>query len=284
MVRPMRRRLVAKSGSLLRRAARERLRRRGYDVVARTHESPLPDIGAIPDDTWSPSELVGVDLRLGDAWVLLEDELAQFVAEFPADFELRNGTYESVDAETLYAMLRWARPRRVLELGSGASSHLIQAAGVGEHRIFDPYPWAATQLGPVEGVTVRPLRAEDIPLAEFTDLGAGDVLFVDTTHTVRTGGDVTRIVLEIIPRLARGVIVHVHDIFLPYDYPRVWIVDLRRAYAEQYLLHAFLAFNDAFEVLLPVHALATADPDRLRRVVPSFGPGVAPGAFWMRRR
>jgi hypothetical protein len=280
----MRSGFVAQSKSLLRRAAREGLRRRGYDVIARTHESPLPDVARLPADTWRPSELVGVDLRLAEAWALVEGELARFIAEFPADFDLRNGTYESVDAETLYAMLRWARPPRVIELGSGASTHLIHAAGVREHRIFDPYPWTATPLGPVEGVPVRPLRAEDIPLSQFAELQAGDVLFVDTTHTVKTGGDVPRIILEVFPRLASGVLVHVHDIFLPHDYPRTWVVDMRRAYAEQYLLHAFLAFNDAFEVLLPAHALATSDPDRLRRVIPSFGPGLAPGAFWMRRR
>jgi hypothetical protein len=276
--------LVATLKSLPRRAAKEGLRRTGYDVIARTHESPLPNLAAIPEETWSASELVGVDVRLPEAWRLLEDELAPFVADFPADFNVRNGTYESGDAETLYAMLRWAEPRRVIELGSGASSHLIQAAGVVEHRIFDPYPWTANRLGAVEGLTVTPLRTENVPMAEFANLAAGDLLFVDTTHTVKTGGDVPRIVLEILPRLASGVLIHVHDIFLPYDYPRPWVLELRKAYAEQYLLHAFLAFNNAFEVLLPVHALATADPERFGRMIPSFSPGFAPGAFWLRRR
>jgi hypothetical protein len=280
----MTRDLVAKLRQLPRRAAIEGLRRSGYDVVVRSFDSPLPDLAAIPEETWRPSALVGVDLRLPAAWALLEDELAPFIADFPTDFEIRNGTYESVDAEALYALLRWARPRRVIELGSGASSHLVHAAGPFEHRIFDPYPWAATRLGPVEGLTITPLRAEDIPLREFAALEAGDVLFVDTTHTVKTGGDVTRIMLEVLPRLASGVLVHVHDIFLPNDYPRPWVVDLRRAYAEQYLLHAFLVFNDAFEVLLPAHALAASDPERLGRVIPSFRPGDAPGAFWLRRR
>ncbi len=275
---------VVRLKSLSRRAAKEGLRRSGYDVVAHTHESPLPDIAAIPEATWLPSELIGVDLRLSDAWALLEGELAPLIAGLPADFDVHNGTYESVDAETLYAMVRWAKPRLVIELGSGASSHLIQAAGAPEHRIFDPYPWEATKLGAVDGLKVTPLRSEDIPLTEFADLSAGDVLFVDTTHTVKTGGDVTRIVLEVLPRLASGVLVHVHDIFLPYDYPRPWVVELGRAYAEQYLLHAFLAFNDAFDVVLPMAALAASDPDRLAPLIPGFQPGVMPGAFWMRRR
>ena len=280
----MTRDLVAQLRNLTGRAAREGLRRGGYDIVPRAFDSPLPDVTAISEETWTPSELVGVDLRLADAWALLEDDLAPFVAEFPVDFNVHNGTYESVDAETLYALLRWARPRLVIELGSGASTHLINAAGPVEHRIFDPNPWAASDLGAVEGLTVTPLRAEDIPLTEFADLQAGDVLFVDTTHTVKTGGDVTRIVLEILPRLASGVLVHVHDIFLHNDYPRPWVVDLRRAYAEQYLLHAFLVFNDAFEVLLPAHALAVSDPERLGQVIPSFRSGDAPAAFWLRRR
>jgi hypothetical protein len=91
-------------------------------------------------------------------------------------------------------------------------------------------------------------------------------------------------VLEILPRLVSGVLIHVHDIFLPFDYPRPWVLELRKAYAEQYLLHAFLAFNDAFDVVLPVHALATSDPVKLGRQIPSFRPGVTPDAFWLQRR
>jgi hypothetical protein len=258
--------------------------RAGYDLVKRGGRSPIPDPAAIPKETWQPSELIGVDLRLDAAWALLEDELAPLITEFPAAFDLGNGSYESVDAETLYALLRWTRPRLVIELGSGTSSHVIHAAGGFEHRIFDPNPWDATRLGPVAGLAITPLRSEDIPLKHFADLRAGDVLFLDTTHIVKTGGDVTRILLEVLPRLASGVLVHVHDIFLPYDYPRQWVFEERRVYAEQYLLHAFLAFNHAFDVLLPTSAMARSDPERLRHVVPSFGPGVLPGAFWLRRR
>src|SRR5581483_11082477 len=97
--------------------------------------------------------------------------------------------------------------------------------------------------------------AERLDEHVITGLGLGDVLFVDTTHTVKTGGDVTRIVLEFLPRLAPGVLVHLHDIFLPYEYPREWVVQERRAYAEQYLLQAFLAFNPTYEVVFPAHAV-----------------------------
>jgi hypothetical protein len=251
--------------------------RAGYDLVKRDFNSPLPEIDDLK--LWDgPAELPGVDLRLNDSWRLLSD-LATPIAEFhqERDFRIDNGTYESVDAETLYAILGHFKPRRVVELGSGSSTLVIklaQARTPFELHTFDPYPRAGD---------VIPLRAQDVPLEHFTDLESGDVLFVDTTHTVKTGGDVTRIVLDILPRLARGVLVHFHDIFLPYEYPRHVVVDERRAWAEQYLLHAFLALNEEVSVILAAHAMARADPERLGAAVPSFGPKVNPGAFWIRR-
>jgi hypothetical protein len=208
-------------------------------------------------------------------------------------FWLDNRSYGCVDAETLYAMLRHLKPACLHELGSGASTHVIHLAALAneregsplEHTVFDPYPYTASPMGPVPGVPTHPIRTEDLDPARFAALHAGDVLFVDTTHTVRTGGDVTHIFLEILPRLAPGVTVHVHDIFLPYEYPREWVVEQRRAWAEQYLLQAFLAFNHDFEVVLPNYALARAAPDALERAIPSFEPHtVHPGAFWLRRR
>jgi hypothetical protein len=83
--------------------------------------------------------------------------------------------------------------------------------------------------------------------------------------------------------LSPGVVVHFHDIFLPRPYPREWLTDARRFWAEQYLLQAFLAFNGGFETLLATNLLAHRYSDRVRRVIPTFGPGVEPGAFWLRR-
>ena len=238
----------------------------------------------------------GVDLRVAQAVALLR-EIAGLIAEFqppvtaaPGEgYYLANGHYESVDAETLYGLLRHLRPSRVVELGSGASSHVIDLARRANetsgsslrHTIYDPFPFG-NPMGAVPA-TVHRTRSEDIDAAVVGELESGDVLFIDTTHTVRTGGDVVRIFLDLLPRLSSGVYVHVHDIFLPYEYPREWVVDRRLAWAEQYLLQAFLAFNREFEVVFPAHAVVCQDPEAVSAAIPSFGPDVAPGAFWMRR-
>jgi hypothetical protein len=198
-----------------------------------------------------------------------------------------------VDAELLYAMVRAQKPRRVLELGSGYSTLLIgiscrrnaEDGSPTEHIAFDPFPRGHI-FGekPPEPTVFEPISAIDIPLERFQELGTGDILFVDTTHTVKLGSDVNHIILDILPTLSPGVLVHFHDIFIPWEYPREWFETMEYYWAEQYLLHAFLAFNDAFEVVLPAMAVARAHRNRLAAVVPTFTPETRPGAFWIRRR
>jgi hypothetical protein len=118
----------------------------------------------------------------------------------------------------------------------------------------------------------------------FTALGENDLLVVDTTHTVKTGGDVNHVVLDILPLLRPGVLVHFHDIFLPWEYPRKWAEDYGLYWAEQYLLQAFLSLNTEYEVVCGLYALSRRHPERLRELVSSWREGVAPGAFWLRRR
>lgn len=274
-----------------------------YDIVRHDYYSPVPDLSSLPEEVWARrSPLRGVDLATSAAIEFVETELASVIAELdvPLDspgvageFFLRNDAFGTVDAELLYGIVRAMRPRKVIELGSGYSSLLIALAcrlnaaqGVPTtHVAYDPYPRPHV-LGdsPPEPTTVLPVSATDVPIETFAALEAGDVLFVDTTHTVKLASDVNFIVLDVLPALAPGVVVHFHDVFLPWEYPRRWFTEMQYYWAEQYLLQAFLAFNSAFEILVPAHALAREYPDRLRRVIPSFAPGAAPGSLWLRRR
>ena len=210
------------------------------------------------------------------AWA--EAELAAGIAAFegPPGFRLANSYYESVDAEICDALVRRLAPSRVIELGSGWSTLLLRAAAPGRVTTYDPYPAEF-----LDGVERR--AAQDIPLEVFDGLRAGDVLFVDTSHTVKLGGEVVHLFLEVLPRLAPGVVVHVHDIALPYEYDRRYVVDLQMPWAEQYLLQALLCGSLDWEVLFGAQAVARKHPARLRAIVPSLRDRHYPSSFWMRR-
>jgi methyltransferase family protein len=254
-----------------------RRRSEPVDVVPRGWQSPLPDLATLPPELFDrPSPLRGVRFDL-DAQAALLRDLAPL--DPPPGFPLDNGWYESVDAEVLHALIERLRPERVVEIGSGWSSRLIAAAlpQGARHTIFDPHPNERAA-----GLAVERVAAQDVPEDVFTELEAGDVLFVDSSHTVKTGGDVNRIVLDLLPLLAEGVVVHFHDVLLPYELHRTW---LERGWwwFEQYLLQAFLSGNPDWEVLLAVHALTRERGKLVRDLVPSYRGTTFPSAFWIRR-
>jgi hypothetical protein len=197
-------------------------------------------------------------------------------------------SYGPGDAEILYAMVRWSKPTRIIELGAGNSTIVMARAATANARegspvrlrSYDPYP--ADRLLGLRDVQVIATGATDVPLDLFRELDRGDVLFVDSTHTVKLGSDVNFVILDVLPVLRPGVIVHFHDIFLPWEYPRHWAETEDRFWTEQYLLYAFLAFNPRYEVLLPCHAVAREHPEALAAAVPRFGPASRPTAFWLR--
>jgi predicted O-methyltransferase YrrM len=270
----------------------------GYELVAKHYYSPIPDLGELPADIWSRrTELPGLRFDERAALAFVEQELSSYIDEYrppseptadPRDYYLQNGFYEGLDAETLYAMVRRYAPSRIVELGSGMSTLVIADARsrndvAGRHVIFDPYP--RNDLAPVLETVgeLRRVGATDVPASEFEALGPGDLLFVDTTHTVRIGGDVNRVILEILPRLAPGVIVHIHDIYLPWEYPREFLTERRFFWAEQYLLQAFLAFNDEFRTLFSTHALKRSFPAEIATLIPSASASHRPAAWWLQR-
>jgi fermentation-respiration switch protein FrsA (DUF1100 family) len=181
--------------------------------------------------------------------------------------------------------VRRFRPRRIVEVGSGNSTRLalLAAAANGtpcEVVAVDPEPRAELD-GAVRWVRSR---VEDAPLETFAALAENDVLFVDSSHVLRLGGDVQHLFLEVIPRLAPGVLVHVHDVFLPAEYPAVaggqWFMN------EQHVLQAFLAFNDAFEVVLAGSYLHLEHPDLLCECFSAYaraGDRWPVTSFWLRR-
>jgi methyltransferase family protein len=124
--------------------------------------------------------------------------------------------------------------------------------------------------------------AQKVPEQVFSELKSGDILFVDTTHTVKIGSDVNRIILRILPLLAPGVIVHFHDICLPYEYSRYLFTDYALYWSEQYLLQAFLTLNPSYEILVAVNALCHDRADAAARSGLAAA-GESGSSFWIRR-
>ena len=271
----------------------------GLDVVARTFYSPIPDLERLPADTFARvSELPGIAWDLDAQLEFVRSRLATAMLAFRPEAErgpvsgryAPNPSYNLADAAVLYAMVRAMRPRRIVELGSGHSTLVMAQAAVEnaaeghpvELEAFDPYPGVA-RPGLAGLSRLERLVAQDVPLSTFEKLESGDVLFVDTTHTVKIGSDANFIVLDVLPRLAPGVIVHLHDIFLPYEYPRAWLEDYGLYWTEQYLVQAFLTFNAAYEIIAAVHALQRERLTALRPLMPEGAGDLPGGAFWIRR-
>jgi hypothetical protein len=126
-------------------------------------------------------------------------------------------------------------------------------------------------------------KVEQVPLERFQRLDAGDVLFIDTSHVIKVQNDVEFEFLHILPLLKPGVVVHIHDIFTPYDYPAEWLVGNgpnRGGNNEQYALECLLSGGADWEVVLPVFLLWKDHREALRPLVESNG---RPGAFWIRK-
>lgn len=261
--------------------------------------SPVPDMRDIEiqsDRLFGPRhELAGIDLRAGE-------QLARFAAlaalargapleQTPGRrtrYGLDNPNYGIGDASVLAAMLRHLGPRRYLEIGSGYTTALAMdvneqfLTGAMEVTAVEPYPELLHRLlRPGDPVEVIAAPVQSVPLGRFRELADGDVLFVDSSHVLKTGSDVQFLYGEVLPVLARGVHVHVHDIFWPFEYLRHWVAG-GRAWNECYLLRAFLTHNRSFEITLWNHFLAVEHADVLARELPSMlaTPG---GALWMRR-
>ena len=197
------------------RALRAAAGRVGLQVVPKTYYSPIPDLDALPPGVFDRrSALRGIHFDLDEQVAWIEQNLAGAMREFaPPAAVIDNASYGRVGADLLHGVVRGLKPRRIVELGSGHSTLFMAAAaernraeGVEtELRTFDPYPSVA-RPGLPGLAALEAVRAQDVPLDVFTALEDGDVLFVDTTHTVKVDSDVNRIVLEVLPVLAPGVL------------------------------------------------------------------------------
>lgn len=214
----------------------------------------------------------GIDLRLSSQ----KDLVANFV-EYYADipfqntktednrYYFENGLYSYTDAITLYSMIRHLKPKQIIEVGSGFSSSVMLDTNQMFYNnqinltFIEPYPERLNELLKEEDKKTTEIIVDfvqNIDLAVFELLNAGDILFIDSTHVVKTGSDVHFILFEILPKLKKGVYIHFHDVFYPFEYPKKWVYKGRN-WNEDYFLRAFLMYNTEFEIELFSHYLHT---------------------------
>lgn len=279
--------------------------RLGFHVTPNHFSQPIPDTRTLKDDLWlRHSELVGINMNEDFQLRLLFEFCSKFRNEYeafprqrasaPHQFYLHNGAFECVDAEILYCMVRYFKPKVIFEIGAGYSTLLAAEAILRnkeedqgytcQHVAVEPYPKDFLMDGFPGLSRLIHAKIQDIPLSEFTNLRENDVLFIDSTHVLTIGSDVQYEYLEILPRLNKGVIVHMHDIFLPAEYLKNWVFKLCKFYNEQYLLQAFLAFNDSWEVMWAASHLHLRHAEKLEACFGSYKRDEEwPGSFWMRR-
>jgi len=282
----------------------------GFHITRNHFYQPIPDTRTLKDELWlRQSELVGVNLN-EQKQIQLLSKFLRFKCEYgafpknktakPWQYFMDNPNFGPVDAEILYCMIRHFKPKKMIEIGCGYSTYLAAQAILrneeesgyqAELIAIEPYPGEVLKSGFPGLSKLIPMKVEEVDLAEYDELKENDILFIDSSHVLRIGNDVHHEYLEILPRLRKGVLVHIHDVFFPCEYPKQWVLEMHRFWNEQYLLQAFLTFNSAFDVLWCGSYMHLKHPDKLEDAFASYNketvwctqrPGVT--SLWMRKK
>lgn len=256
--------------------------------------SPVLDpteIAGDADRIWNDSlECQGIDFDPQGHRRLLVDDFPRLLEGFgypqrrgllaaPTEYYLENSQFSWLDARALFVLIRKFMPRRIVEVGSGFSTLLMADV---KRRFLDPgcsltciepYPRAFLRL-PELDISLRVEQVQQTPLRVFAELEAGDVLFIDSSHVAKTGSDVNFLLFEVLPALKPGVYVHIHDVFLPGEYPHNWVVEEKRNWNEQYMVRALLMHSSAFRIIFASNYALLLFP-RLVEAALSIAPGTA---------
>lgn len=253
-----------------------------------------------------PESLAGIDLNVTGQLAMVR-ALGPLTADMTFSdepggatrYHTENGGFAPGDAIVLAAMIRHFRPQRLVEVGAGYSTAVMldvtdrDLAGRLTIECIEPEPERVRSLlrpGDAERLTVHETIVQDLPLSFFTSLEANDILFIDSSHVLKIGSDVSFLLLDVLPRLASGVVVHVHDVNTAFEYPPEWY-DEGRAWNEAPALRAFLTFNRGFEILFfcdylvrfQRDALAAQMPRALRQPRDLSSEENASASLWLRR-
>lgn len=261
--------------------------------------SPIPSVREVSKHEelfdCSVDIIPGVELQYKRQMQFLE-ECRQYYSRLPFKetgdkdhrYYFENGMYSYADGIFYYFMLRSLHPRRVIEIGSGFSSALLMDVNETffsseiQMCFIEPYTKRLkTLLRKSDKVRILEKKLQDVDLKIFESLKSGDILFIDSTHVVKTGSDVNYIFSRILPVLQEGVYIHFHDVFYPFEYPKEWIMT-GRAWNEDYMLRSFLQYNHSFEIVLWNHYLVSKNPEWFAEHMPLCLKNSG-GSIWIKK-
>ncbi len=276
----------------------------GFHLTANHYYSAIPTISTLPRKLWAGPYMEDAFLNVTqDGGLIGLGEYLQYSPELKdirkeysdTAFYWDNGLFPPLDAMAYYGVIRENRPEHIVEIGSGFSSEValraLEKNKKGSLTCVEPYPSGRLEALMHSSHRLLTAGVEDVPLEVFTTLESGDILFVDTSHTVKVGSEVNYIVFHILPVLKEGVLIHFHDIFLPYEYPEEWITELGLLWNEQHLILAFLMFNRAFGVLVNNYSQSIDHAEELRHQFKDYDiwdlkhnmSGPRGASLWLRR-
>lgn len=205
-------------------------------------------------------------------------------------YHFENGMLGPMDGLVLYSMIRHFNPKKIIEVGSGYSSAIMLDVNNNfrnndmDLTFIEPYPDRLKSLLRKEdysSVTILEEKIQHVDLTIFHSLETNDILFLDTSHIVKTGSDVNFWLFNILPRLKPGVIIHIHDIFWPFEYPKEWIHQ-QKCYTELYLIRAFLMNNKDYEIQLFNNYLQKRHPEIVEKQLPVL-MNTQGGSIWLKK-
>lgn len=277
----------------------EKWQRAGIHLTPNHLYSPIPDTSLLPESLWeNPSSLSGIDMNdshqldfLKNIFPQFQDELDRIPyqeSEDETQFYLDNNHFSGTDALVLYAMIRHFKPKRIVEIGSGFTT-LLALQALQQNNVDNPL-FIAIDSRPsdmlrndIEGLDHLIIKnIQDVDVELFSILDDGDILLIETSHVVHANSDVNRIILDILPTLNSSVIIHIHGIFLPFEYPKQWIMENHRFWNEQYLFQAFLSGNKDFQVLFGNTYMQYKYPQQMRDTFPKSN-WWGGGSFWLQK-
>jgi hypothetical protein len=273
--------------------------RQGYVVMPQVYYSPYPDPReVVVEKLTQRRHLPGVNFNMAETsrlmgeLIKLSRETQDFMNQRPANtLKFWDETYPVGDSATLYAMLRHLKPKNYIEVGCGWSSRCSTAAL--DRNRAEGHACKATYIEPVPPAHLSEVKLpgeflkkkiQDVPFEVFLRLEAGDVLFIDTSHVIKCQNDCEFEFIQLLPLLKPGVIVQIHDIWTPYDYPLEWTVGpgIRRGGSnEQYAVECLLSGGADWEVILPLFQLWMEQGPLLAQLVPPNQ--YSPKAFWIKK-